>query len=116
MKVGRKIRILRELLGYTQDFMSIELEISQTTYCRIENECTRVDISMLGRIVNILNISIIGLLQFDDSNIESVVNSCTKQPIANDQNINVYETRIVDLEEKVRQLQRVIGTNGNISN
>lgn len=111
MKVGKKIRIIRELLGYSQDFMSIELEISQATYSRIENECTRIDISMIMRIVDILNISIINLLQFDESYARSVV-TISKMQSESDllAKQNIYENRIKYLEEKVDMIQQLLSS------
>jgi transcriptional regulator with XRE-family HTH domain len=43
MVIGKKIRLLRELNGYSQVNMSIELDIPQATYSRIENSSTKID-------------------------------------------------------------------------
>ncbi len=110
MKVGKKIRMLRELLGYSQDYMSIELEISQTTYSRIENDSTKIDLSKLMCITNILGVDLISLLQFDECNIDSFVNNCSGQL---DNGISIYklnEDRILQLEKKVDLIHKVLTT------
>ena len=72
MNVGRKIRIIREIRGYTQEYMAIQLEISQATYCRIENESTKIDLAKITYIAGRLDTDIISLLQFDDRNINQL--------------------------------------------
>ena len=111
MKVGKKIRMLRELLGYSQDYMSIELEISQTTYSRIENDSTKIDLSKLMCITNILGVDLICLLQFDEKNIGSFVNNCFLQPMNNTSETNKFnEDRIMQLEKRVDLIHKIIGT------
>lgn len=107
MIVGRKVRVLRELIGYSQDFMSIQLEISQATYSRIENENTRVDIRMLMQIAEILNIDLISMLEFDEVNIFQTV-KMQQHTSHKDDNNGFYDIRILKLEEKIERLYKII--------
>ncbi len=111
MKIGYKIRMLRELLGYSQDYMSIELKISQTTYSRIENDCTKIDLNKLICITNILGVDLLSLLQFDESNIDSFVNNGSKQQNNSLSLKNKFnEDRIMQLEKRVDLIHKIITT------
>lgn len=109
MKIGKKIRMLRELRGFSQDFVSIQLEISQATYSKIENECTKIDITRLMCIADILDIDLISLLQFEESNIDGIVAHCSKKLKKGlSEKQTCYEDRITHLEEKVELIKEII--------
>jgi len=113
MKVGKKIRILRELVGYSQDYMSIQLEVSQTTYSRIENQNTRIDISRLISISKILGVTLIGLLEFDENNINTLLMKNTEMAKKELPKEQVYlVSRVKNLEEKIDLIQEIILING----
>ena len=112
MKIGIKIRMLREFRGYSQDYMSIQLEISQATYSKIENEYTKIDISRLSFIAGILEIDLINLLLFDENNINDIVTNCSnhiQNSISN--KFNPCEERVMQLEKKIELIQNAIITN-----
>lgn len=79
MPIGEKIRKIRELRGFSQEFMASELEISQPGYSKIEKDEVKPDIDRLGKIANVLGIDLQSLLNFDDSFVFNIQN-------------NVYET------------------------
>jgi transcriptional regulator with XRE-family HTH domain len=113
MKVGKKIRILRELVGYSQDYMSIQLEVSQTTYSRIENQNTRIDISRLISISKILGVTLISLLEFDENNINTLLMKNTEMAKKELPKEQVYlVSRVKNLEEKIDLIQEIILING----
>jgi transcriptional regulator with XRE-family HTH domain len=79
MSIGKRIKKLRELRNYTQTYMSLELEISVSAYSKIERDETEISLKRLEQIAEILNISVNGIMQFDEQvlfeNVKSNVNS-----------------------------------------
>ena len=63
MVVGLKIRKLRELKNYSQEFMADQLGISQNVYGRIERSEQELTIDRLYRIAEILKIKAVDLLE-----------------------------------------------------
>jgi transcriptional regulator with XRE-family HTH domain len=55
---GNKIRQLRNLKGYSQEYMSIKLDIEQSSYSRIENEQQKLTAEMLQNIAKVLDIAV----------------------------------------------------------
>lgn len=66
MSVGNNIKKLRELRNYTQTYMSIQLEISISAYSKIERNETKISLKRLEQISEILNVSVNGIIQFDE--------------------------------------------------
>ncbi len=55
---GNKIRQLRNLKGYSQEYMSVKLDIEQSSYSRIETEQQKLTSEMLEKIAKILEVSV----------------------------------------------------------
>lgn len=64
--VGLKIRKLRELRNYTQEYMAFNLNITQTAYCKLEKDENRISIERLKKISDVLDIEPLQLLTFDE--------------------------------------------------
>lgn len=65
MKVGLKIRKIRELRNYSQEFMALELGISQRSYSSIELDETSPTLERLGRIAALLQVSVADIVCFE---------------------------------------------------
>ncbi len=61
-EVGKKIRVLREKLGYSQEYMAVQLDLSQSSYGRLEQLDDRLNIPLLKKISEILNVSVASLI------------------------------------------------------
>ena len=112
--VGNKIRKIRELKGFTQDYMAAQLEISQRAYSKLENEEIKLDWQRIERISTILEIEPIDLVSFDDN---LVFNNSPQSGKNNTNTINnhfpdelkkSYEDRIKHLEEEIIFLRSLI--------
>jgi transcriptional regulator with XRE-family HTH domain len=55
---GNKIRQLRNLKNYSQEYMSIKLDIEQSSYSRIENEQQKLTAEMLQNIAKVLDVAV----------------------------------------------------------
>lgn len=62
MKLGEKVRILREFNGYSQEYLSIMLDVSQPMISRIENNRYDLKLRMLEKIAAFFVINISELL------------------------------------------------------
>ncbi|MCF6222858.1 MAG: helix-turn-helix transcriptional regulator [Flavobacteriaceae bacterium] len=57
-----KLRLARNEKGYSQEYMAEKLDISQKSYCKIENGCTNLSVTRLKQIAYILNLDLSGIL------------------------------------------------------
>jgi|SRR5690625_1681151 len=64
-QINQKIRKIRELRGYTQNYMACQLGISQRTYSKIEREDTKLDWATIRHIATILKLKPGELVSFD---------------------------------------------------
>lgn len=55
---GSKIRSLRLLRGYSQEYMANELDVTQTTYSRIETDKQKLSAAMLEKLAQVLGVSV----------------------------------------------------------
>jgi len=51
---GEKIRLIREMRGFSQENVAAKLGIMQNAYSRIENNQTKLESSMLVKIAEVL--------------------------------------------------------------
>ena len=66
VKIGKKLRSLREKFGYTQQQIANTLSIDRSTYSYYETEKTTPDLSTLVVLANIFAVTVDELLQPDD--------------------------------------------------
>jgi transcriptional regulator with XRE-family HTH domain len=110
MNVGEKIKKLRELKNYTQQYMADQLDISQSGYGKIERNETDISISKLEKIAKILDTDIYTVLIFDEKNVfntrmEKQTNtSVNNQSELFDKIIHQYKEEIGYLKEVINQL------------
>ncbi|TAF33914.1 MAG: XRE family transcriptional regulator [Cytophagales bacterium] len=76
--IGNKIRHIRELKDYTQEFLAETLQISQSSYARIETGTTDLTITRLYQISDVLGVTPSELLGFDERQVFNISNSQTK--------------------------------------
>lgn len=63
-KFPRRLRILREIHNYTQEFVAEELGVSQSNYSKIEKN-GYISFERILRVINIYKISFADFLEFD---------------------------------------------------
>jgi transcriptional regulator with XRE-family HTH domain len=69
MNISRNIRKIRELRNLTQEFLADELNVSQSTYCRIEHGSVKVDFIRLCQIAGVLQVNYRLLVDFNENEI-----------------------------------------------
>ena len=111
--IGDKIKFVRELRGYKQDFVATQLGISQNGYSKIERGETDVPYSRLEQISDVLDIAVEDLVSINkEKAIYSITNhspTINTQSSVNNQHhtidIQMLLERIFLLEERVRNLE-----------
>ena len=91
MKVGEKIKKLRELKNYTQQYMADELELSLSGYGKIERDETDISISRLEKIATVLEVDVNTILSFDERHVFNFNNNQNTMVSLRDQHINQME-------------------------
>ena len=62
MQYGEKIRMIRELRGFSQDHMANKLNMAQNTYSRIEKNQTKLTAELLEKVAKELGVSPVDIL------------------------------------------------------
>lgn len=114
--LGHKIRVLRELKGFKQDFVANELNMTTNGYGKIERNETDVLFSRLEQIAKIFSVSVADILSIDEKKIQfSIVSSNASFHGTNYNQYNVdkemYEKTIKGLEREVelhRQMNEML--------
>jgi len=117
--VGTKIRKIRELRDFTQEFMASQLGKSQTAYSKIERGEVDVSFSNLNRIAEVLEIDVMQLLTFDGSTFivgkDSSVSTTSKE-VSNvmvqlgisDRERELYERKIQSMQDEILFLRSLV--------
>ena len=66
---GQKIKKLRLIKGYKQEYMAYEIGITQTGYSKIETGETKLTLERAFTIANIFGMSLVELIQWEDPSI-----------------------------------------------
>jgi transcriptional regulator with XRE-family HTH domain len=119
MRIGHKIKKIRELKSLTQEEMASRLNMSQSNYSKLERDEMEFNMSRLEDISKILQIDLNELINFDEhtlfviqnnkavNGIQGTVTNHYNQSI-NDRERQLYEDKIQLLEEKIRYQQEKI--------
>lgn len=120
-KIGTKIKKIRELRNFSQEFVADKLGMSQSNYARIENNEVTVTPDRLHRIAEALNTSETIIEGFDDNVIFNITQgdnsaagpNCTVHNYQISPEIKaLYEDKINLLNEKIAYLEeRLRNTN-----
>ena len=110
MEIGTKIKKLRELKNFTQEYMAQQLNVSQSTYSRFEKDDSDLTISMLKQISEILDVKVEDLINFNEkfvfNNYSS--NQANQGYIVNNTQKELYEDHILSLKNQVSHLKDLI--------
>ena len=103
-----KIRQLRELKGFSQEYMAQQMRISQRSYSKLERQETRLDWKRIAEIAAIFDMDPMDLIAFDDNQIfkpETISAVELHQHQLPDKLVEQYEKRIKALEDEIQFLR-----------
>lgn len=110
MVLGIKIKKIRELRNLTQDYVAKQLDISQSTYSRIEKDDGDLTVSQLNKIAEILEVKVEELINFNDKVVFNNYANSTQGYIihqyVSDKERELYEKTIKLLEDKIKFLEK----------
>jgi transcriptional regulator with XRE-family HTH domain len=100
-----KIKQIRELKNFKQEYMAQQLSLSTRAYSKIETGETQLTINRLNEISAILGVQPMEVLGFDDKKVFNFYNS---NDINNVKNMNMPEKLIQQYEETIQSLKEQI--------
>ncbi len=114
--LSKNIRKYRELRGYSQEYMASELQISQPSYAKMENDSTKITVERLFSISKLLDMDIAELLDLKKQTIynqdlkDSAVGHQTVQNLYQE-NKEVYKELLKSKDEQIALLKEMIVKN-----
>lgn len=112
--IGNKIKKVRELRNYTQEYMANKLGMSLTGYGNIERDETDLQYSRLEKIADALGMRIEDLISFDEKIVFNFTNNTNHnagyivQHVVSDDVKKLYEGQIQLLTENITLLKEKV--------
>ncbi len=113
--IGEKIRKIRNIKGFSQEYVSDLLNISQTAYSDIENNKTKLNLERIQEIAKIFEIDTNDLILFDENQVfnntfnENAKGFFNVQKVINENFENErksYTNQINNLKEEITYLRK----------
>jgi len=112
--IGQKIKKIREIKGFKQDYMADNLEITQQSYSNIESNKIDVSFSKIEQIAKLFGMRLEDLLTFDERvvfNLNAQHTSASNTGDIHNNNFpqelkQLYEEQIQLLKEKIAWLEQ----------
>jgi transcriptional regulator with XRE-family HTH domain len=114
--LGRKISRIRELRGIKQEYLAMELGVSQQTISRMESSET-VEDELLEKVAKVLGVPVEGIKNFSEEAVFNIISNtfaegssnnnnymCTFNPL--DKVVELYERLLKSEQEKVELLKQ----------
>lgn len=89
MNIGEKIKKVRQLKGYKQDYMADRLQISQKQYSLYENDDSNLEWKTIEKIAKVLEIDTVKLVGFDET---QIFNNCN-------QSGNIFSSTLYNIDK-----------------
>jgi transcriptional regulator with XRE-family HTH domain len=102
---GIKIKQIRELKNFTQEYVAQKLGLSTRAFSKIETGETQLTINRLNEISAVLGIGPMEVLGFDD---KQVFNNCKQDGYIGINHINIPEKLVQQYEETIQSLKEQI--------
>jgi transcriptional regulator with XRE-family HTH domain len=104
-----KLKQIRELKNFTQEYVAGKLNLSTRAYSKIETGETQLTINRLNEISKVLGIEPLEILGFDDTKIFNINNSTGNNGYNNiffpEKLVQQYEETIQALKEQIQLLK-----------
>jgi transcriptional regulator with XRE-family HTH domain len=107
MLIGHKIKKIRELRNFTQEYMAVQLEMSQSGYSRIESNDVEVTVSRLERIGEVLGMKPEEILSFDEKYVFNQTNNKTAYGLIINHN-HVESSSNTPLDERLSHIEEML--------
>lgn len=114
MQIGQKIKKLRELKNYTQEYMAAQLEMSVSNYSRLERNEISITLDKLQLVSEALGVDYLDILTFDEKNVFNFINSLngpnSQGYVFHQSNHSTenLERKVNSLEKKIEALEKLL--------
>ena len=110
---GEKIRLIRELRGFSQENVAAKLGIAQNTYSRIETNQTKLETGMLVKIAEVLEVQPMDILSSQPAIINFQSNKGTQQSFGYVENViagqkELFEKMLENKDQEIGRLNKII--------
>ena len=105
MNVNDKIRMMREMNNWTQEYVADKLHMSLTSYAKLERGESRLQLDKLSKIAEVFQVNIADLLSLDKQGLIWLISG---DGSGNYSNLNYYNTnneRDFQIEKLTLQFQ-----------
>jgi transcriptional regulator with XRE-family HTH domain len=106
-RIGEKIKKIRELRNYTQEYVARELEMSLANYSKIERDEIQLTIERLEKIAVVFQLnSYLDILTFDEKIFFNIHNNYNGYIHNNYSTTDEIMLRLLALEKRVSQIEK----------
>ncbi|MDB5009209.1 MAG: helix-turn-helix domain protein [Mucilaginibacter sp.] len=110
---GEKIRLVREMRGFSQENIAAKLGIAQNAYSRIELNQSKLEAGMLVKIADVLGVTPMDILSNQPAIINLQSNKGTQQSFGYVENVisgqkELYEKIITSKDEEIARLNKIV--------
>jgi transcriptional regulator with XRE-family HTH domain len=110
---GEKIRLIREMRGFSQENVAAKLGIAQNAYSRIELNQSKLESGMLVKIAEVLEVSPMDILSSQPAIINFQSNKGTQQSFGYVETVmtaqkELYEKMLLSKDEEIARLNKII--------
>ena len=113
--IGEKIRKIRNIRGYSQEYMGSRLHMSQNNYSRIELDQINLTLKTLHDIAAVLEVSTQDILNFQEAQLFPSISrreeALMPKPYGQNQMVSVLQEEITNLKEDRRRLMLLLERN-----
>lgn len=112
--ISKNIRKFRELKGYSQEHMAHELDITQASYAKLENNSTKINVERLFTIAKVLEMDVADILElnkqtiFNQNNTTGTANAFGNVENLYHDNTEIYEKLIQAKDEQIALLKSLL--------
>lgn len=113
--IGENIKRYRDLRQYSQEYMAVQLNITQSSYAKLERMETKLTIDRLQQIAEILDVDLSLLLNSTAPTVFNLFDNQTANGKVEhlyhnlpDQLVSQYESQITQLKEEISFLRSLI--------
>lgn len=113
ISISDNIRLIREGLGYSQDYVATRLDITQQTYSNLEKNPEKQTLKRLKEVASILQVNIVTLIGEDETYIQQNFNqqgghAATQMNVSSNGEKEVYEKLIAEFKEQIEFLKSLL--------
>lgn len=110
---GEKIRLIREMRGFSQENVAAKLGIAQNTYSKIETNQTKLESGMLVKIAEVLEVSPMDILSPQPAIINFQSNKGTQQSFGYVETVisgqkELFEKMLEAKDQEIARLSKII--------